>query len=292
MDKTVEISKDNTLIIAYFYLLLSSFTWALGTIIVKMYIADIPVFHLLVGRFVFGGLIVFLMAPKKVKTIEKKDLKLGTILGLLIFTTYALNVLGLKYTSASKSGFLTALSVLFIPIMQTIIYKKIPSKWTITTVILSVIGLRLISEINGGSFNLGDFITILCALSYTFYMLILEKFGKDMDDHKLSLIQLGFVAMVSLIFAAILEGLDLKLIWEGIIPIIVMGVFGTGMTMFLQTKAMKTATPEAAGVILLGEPLFTLILAYIILNEVILFKGLIGSLIILSSLIIAVVKKI
>ena len=251
----------NDLMKAYIQLMFTSFTWALSTILIKLYIGRIPPFHMLMSRFFIGALFIFMFAPKKLTKIRKADIKLGLALGFLIFLSYALNILGLLYTTASKAGFLAALSVLFIPIFETFIRKKLPSKWTIISVVLSIIGLNLISGINGGSFNLGDLLTIGCALFYTFYIILLDRFGSDKDEFILSFIQLVSMFLASSIIVIFFEGFDIKAIQSGLLPLIIIGVLGTGMTMFLQTKAQKVASPESVGVILLGEPLFTLIMA-------------------------------
>ncbi|WP_069649869.1 DMT family transporter [Caloranaerobacter ferrireducens] len=292
MERLLTTEKDNAKYIAYLELIFVSFMWAVSTILLKMYIDKIPPFHLLLGRFFIASLTLFLFSTKKVLKIEKEDLKIGSILGLLIFAVYALYILGLERTSASKSGFLAALSVLFIPIFESFIKKRMPTFWTIICVLSSIFGLYLISGMNGGNLNFGDILVIGCAFVYTIYIIILDKYGADKDNHILSFIQLLIVTISSLFFSIFSEGLNITILIENIIVIIVIGVLGTGLTMYLQTKAQKVASPESVGIILLGEPLFTLILAFIFLHETILLRGLIGSGLIIISLVIAIIKKI
>jgi len=277
---------------AYAELLFASFTWALATIIIKKYIGTIPFFHLLMGRFVIGTIFIFALQPNNVVRIKKKDLRIGVPLGLLVFGTYAFGVICLKYTSASKSGFLVSLSVLFIPLFETIRRKVAPSKWIVISVAMSLVGMILISGINGGGFNYGDMLAIASSLVYTAYILSLDKYGKDIEETLLTLIQLAVVAISCILSVIIFEGFSIQHIKEGFIPILVIGVLCTGMTTLLQTRAQKIASPESAGILFLGEPLFTLIMSYFILNETILFSGLVGAILILSSLVIAVLKKI
>ncbi|WP_427338280.1 DMT family transporter [Caloranaerobacter sp. DY30410] len=292
MEKLLTPKKDNKIYIAYLELIFVSFMWAVSTILLKMYIDKIPPFHLLLGRFFIASLTLFLFSPKKVLKIKKEDLRIGFILGVLIFIVYALHILGLERTTASKSGFLASLSVLFIPILESFINKHIPTLWTIICVVSSIFGLYLISGMNGSNLNFGDILVIGCAFVYTIYIIILDKYGDDKDNHILSFIQLLIVTISSLFFSIFYEGLNLALLIKNIIVIIIIGVFSTGLTMYLQTKAQKVVSPESVGIILLGEPLFTLILAYAFLHETILLKGLIGSGLIIISLVIAIIKKI
>ncbi|NLM43518.1 MAG: DMT family transporter [Clostridiales bacterium] len=277
---------------AYAELLFVAFSWALSTVIIKKHIGDMPFYHLLMGRFTVGTLFIFALQPSNVARIRKQDLKVGIPLGILLFGAYAFGVICLKYTSASKSAFLISLSVLFIPLVETIRKKTTPSKWIIISVVLSLAGMVLISGINGTSFNYGDALAIASSIVYTMYVLTLDRHGKNIEDTLLTLIQLVIVSICFFIAAVLFEGFSINHIMNGLIPIIIIGVLCTGMATLFQTRAQKVASPEAAGILFLGEPLFTLIMSYFILKETILFGGLIGAALILSSLVIAVLKKV
>lgn len=277
---------------AYAELLFVAFSWALATIIIKKHIGDIPSYHLLMGRFVIGTIFIFALQPGNVMRIRKQDLKVGIPLGILVFGSYAFGVICLNYTSASKSAFLVSLSVLFIPLAETIRKKMPPSKWIVISVVLSLAGMVLISGINGTGFNYGDALAIASSIVYTMYVLALDRHGKNIEDTLLTLIQLIVVSVCCIIAAVFVEGFSLEYIKSGLIPIVIIGVLCTGMTTLFQTKAQKVASPESAGILFLGEPLFTLIMSYFILKETILLKGLTGAALILSSLVIAVLKKV
>ena len=286
--KALELNKTK----AYIELLITAFNWALSAILLKMYIDSVSPYYLLMGRFVVGSIFIFAMKPNAVKSINRENLRVGIPLGLLVFGAYTFGVVCLKYTTASKSGFLVALSVLFVPIFESIIKKKMPSKWTSISVFISLAGLRLISGMNGTGFNIGDGMAILSALIYTFYILLMDRYGKDIDDMVLTLIQLGVVSLCFIIVVALFEGFNLeyiKIAWK---PILVIGILCTGISTLCQTRAQKVISTESVGILLLGEPLFTLIMAFFILKETILVSGLIGGVLILTSLVLAILKKI
>lgn len=266
--------------------------WALSTILIKLYIDSIPIFHLMLGRYLIGFLIVILFQGKNLKNTTASELKSGSLLGIITFIAFTLAIMSLSYTSASKSGFLVAMSVLFVPVVTTVMNRKIPNKWTIFSVLMSLVGLYFISGMNGGTFNIGDVLALLCAASYTVYILLLDKHAKHIEESKLVMLQLAVVSVISLVFVVFFEGLNVQVFIDGFIPIFVIAVFGTAITNYAQTKAQKHASPESVGLILLGEPLFTLVMAALILKEAILLKGLFGAVIILIALVITVVKKI
>lgn len=273
-------------------LFVTALGWAISTIIIKLYVDQIPVFHLMLGRYFIGFIVIVFLQRKELHKVRMNELKAGSILGVLTFIAFTLAIMSLTYTSASKSGFLVAMSVLFVPIATTLLKKKLPNKWTIFSVVLSLIGLYYISGMNGGSFNKGDLLALLCAASYTIYILVLDNYAKVIKETELVIITMGVVSLISLVFVILFEGFQFELFIKSIIPILIIALFGTLLTNLAQTKAQKHATPESVGLILLGEPLFTLIMASAILHEEILLKGLIGAGIILGALVLTVLKEI
>lgn len=286
--KALELKKTR----AYVELLITAFSWSLSTVLLKMYIDLVPPFHLLMGRFIVGFIFIFTMKPNVVKSITKQELKTGIPLGFVIFISYTFGVVCLKYTSASKSSFLVSLSVLFIPIIEGIIRKRMPSKYTVISVFISLVGLRLISGINGTGFNFGDGLAILSAVSYSAYILMMDRNGKDIDDMVLTFIQLGVVSVCCIIAVVLFEGFSMEYIKIALIPILIIGVLCTGIATLCQTRAQKVVSTESVGILLLGEPLFTLVMAFFILKETILLNGILGGALILISLVLAVLKKI
>jgi drug/metabolite transporter (DMT)-like permease len=277
---------------AYVMLFITSFGWALSTILMKMYIQDISVFHLMFGRFLIAFLLVSLFKMKKLRKITFEQCKMGFLAGIMLFSSYALSIYGLKITTASKSGFLVSLSVLFVPLIQLIINKKRPNKWTSISVMFSVLGLYLISGMNGAGFNFGDVLSILCAAAYTGYIFLIDKYTKAVDEESLVLMILLSITLMSFLAMVSIEGFDAKMMVTNWKLIFTIAIFGTAIATLFQAKAQKHASPESVGLILLGEPLITLLLAITILGEQVMFKGMIGAVIILCSLGITVIKEI
>lgn len=266
--------------------------WAMSTILIKLYIDAIPVFHLMFGRYAIAFLVITIFQSKHIKKIEKKDIMPGIILGVLTFLAFTFAIASLSYTSASKSGFFVAMSVLFVPIVSAILKRKLPNIWINASVLMAIIGLLMISGMNGGGFNRGDFLALLCAASYTIYIMIQDRVAKHIDEAQLSWMQMGVVTIISLVCMLFLEGFEFQILAEGFLPILAIGILGTAITNFAQIRAQKHATPESVGLILLGEPLFTLLMAMVILKEEVLLTGLIGAALLLSALIVTVLKDI
>lgn len=266
--------------------------WALSTILIKLYMDDMPVFHVMFGRYFIAFVLMATLWRKKFKAIDKSEWISGSILSVFLFFAFTFAIMSLTHTSASKSGFFVAMSVLFVPIASTFLKRKLPNRWVAMSVVVSIIGLYLVAGINGDAFNKGDALALMCALAYTVYILLMDRFAKDVDASHLVLIQLGVVTLISWLAMVVIEGFNLSILMDQIIPIIVIAILGTAITSLAQTKAQQHASPESVGLILLGEPLFTLIMAAVILNETIVLKGLIGAGLLLVAMVITVVKDI
>ncbi len=266
--------------------------WAMSTIIIKVYAESIPIFHIMFGRYFLALLMIVLFKWSEIKQIKKEDLLPGVVLGFFTFLAFTLAIWSLSHTSASKSGFLVAMSVLFVPIVTTVINKKLPNKWVSFSVLLSIVGLYFISGMNGGSFNFGDLLALLCAAAYTAYIMIMDKHAKHINESILVFLQFCVVLVLSIIGMLIFEDVQMSLLTDAWLPILVMGIFGTAITNFAQTTAQKTASPESVGLILLGEPLLTLLMAAVFLKEQILLSGLFGAALLLVALVITVLKDV
>ncbi len=286
------IQNKKSLFMAYVMLMITSIGWAFSTILIKLYIGDIPAYHMMLGRFFIGFLVLWVLNPKIFKKISLQEIKIGCMLGACIFASYAFAIVSLQHTSASKAGFLVALSVLFVPLAQMVVHKSLPNKWTLLSVALSLIGLWMISGMNGTGFNYGDGLAIVSGLAYTAYILLIDKYAGDIKETILVILQLLIVSIISLVFTVLYDGLNINIFVDNIIPITLIALFGTVITTFFQAKAQKTASPESVGIILLGEPLFTLLMAIVILGENIETIGLVGAAVLLSSMGIAVIKKV
>lgn len=276
---------------AYAFLFISAMGWAFSTIVIKMYIEEMPAFHMLFGRFALATLIFGLFKFNKIK-LTKKLLFHGSYLGLFLFIAYYLAVASLYYTTAAKSGFLVALSVLGVPLAQMAIKRQLPNPWVMTSVVTSIIGLYWISGLDGAGFNIGDAMAIGCSIAYTGYILFIDKYAEEMNEDQMTFVILAVVAVFSLVAMLVFEGFHIEKLIEGWIPIVLVCLFGTLISTYLQTKAQQVASPESVGIILLGEPLLTLIMAVTLLGETTTPMGLVGAALLLTSLVIAVVKKV
>jgi drug/metabolite transporter (DMT)-like permease len=149
----------------------------------------------------------------------------------------------------------------------------------------------LISGMNGSGFNIGDFYAILCSVTYSGYIMAMNKITHNHPTYTLTVLQLVWVSILSFIGISFFEDFTPQVFVTGLIPILTIGLLGTALATLTQTYAQQKVSAEAVSIILLGEPLFTLIMAVIILNEPTTLQGLTGGALLLVSMYTTVHKK-
>ena len=181
----------NTKGAAIFFLTGITAIWGWSFVIVKDSISFYPVFSFLAVRFLFGAIILFFFIGKKVFSFERELWLSGFLLGVFLFSGYAFQTTGLIYTTPAHSGFITGLFVVFTPLLETLILKRKPHLILIVSLFLSTSGLVILSyEKDFNSLNYGDFLSLICALIYSFHLVFLDRFSKKYNTLNLAFLPL------------------------------------------------------------------------------------------------------
>lgn len=230
----------------------------------------------------FRNLIAFaflsLIFAKSFIHTDRKTLISGLILGLFLFIGYATQTIGLKYTTASKAGFITGLAVVIVPLLSGLILKKLPKPLTSVGVVLAAVGLGLISLNFQEKFLLsyGDFLVLICAFAFAAHVVLVGKFAPDMSASLLTTFQLGGIALACGLMGFATESLPDTIPWQVWLIIIFLAFFATAGAFLIQLWAQKNTSPTKTILIFSLEPVFSAIFAYYFLHEYLTTKGLIG----------------
>jgi len=202
------------------------------------------------------------------KETNYKNLWIGGILaGISLAAAYMFQQAGVMLEGAGKSGFLTALYIIFVPIFSIILGKKLNSFITIA-IILSFTGLYLIN-VNDGvfTFSIGSVFLILCALGFAGQIIFIDIFCKDCDFVQFSSIQFCTTAIAFLPFALIFGNFDFTLIKQALPFILYLGIVSTTIADSLQVYAQTEVNVNIASVIMSLESVFALQFGMLILHE-------------------------
>lgn len=246
-------------------------------------------------------MIIGLILIIKKHRIVKEAILPGLFLGVFLFLGFVLQTIGLKHTSATKSGFITGSLVVMIPFLQMIIEKKLPSRGALIGTVFVFIGILFLSSGDssittflgnlGATFNLGDGLTLACALFFAVQVVYMDIFSPKYDFWVLFVVQLLSVSILALIVAFVFHFTSLEIIYVNYTGNLLTGflytiLLATCINFGLQTKYQKLVSPTKAGIIYSFEPIFAALFAFFLLSEKITNFGLVGCILIFSGLII------
>lgn len=196
------------------------------------------------------------IAPTKAE--NRQLLVGGVVCGFFLCIASCLQQAGIALgTTPGKAGFITALYIIFVPILGLFLGKKVqPSFWL--CILLALGGLYLLSAADGlGNIELGDLLMLLCALAFGFQILAVDHFAPMVDCLKLSCIEFFFSGLFSSIPMLIFEGgLHPEKITAAIVPILFAGLLSCGVAYTLQTVGQKYSDPAIGSLIMSFEALF------------------------------------
>jgi drug/metabolite transporter (DMT)-like permease len=267
-------------------LLITAIIWGGGFVATRNGLDHIKPFYLQFLRFSIAFLLLSSIFFKKLKQITKEDLKGGLIVGIFLFTAFSSQTIGLQYTTPSKQAFLTGTNVVMVPFLYWFVFKKKPDIFSYIGVFLSFIGISVLTYEGGVgiNLNLGDILTLLCALLYAAHIVSTGHFAKNIDPVILSIIQFGLTAILSLIFALIFEPVPTVYNKTTVFSVLYLGVFSSCIAFLFQTIGQKYTSSTKTAIILSTESVFGTIFSVILLHDKFTLNMFIGCMLIFISI--------
>ena len=244
------------------------------------------------ARFFIGTVFLFPIVwylSKKKKTQDNKEtstkklLFAGFIAGLFLFIASSFQQVGIQYTTAGKAGFITGLYIFFVPLIGIFLGQRTGSG-TWLGAFIAVIGLYLLSINEDFSIAKGDLLQLICAVFFAAHVLVIGYVAKRMDPLKLSLIQYFVSGILSLFIAVSIEVITWQMIVDTAIPLLYAGIMSIGVGYTLQVVAQQHAKSSHAAIILGLEGAFAVLGGWLILDENLSTRGLIGCALMLAGM--------
>lgn len=224
---------------------------------------------------------------------RKKLIISGVICGLFMFVAMNLQQFGISLypsnaATSGRSGFITALYVVLVPLLGIFMKKKIGLK-VLISVTLAVIGLYLLCFFKGiDHIYLGDLIVLLSALGFAFQIICIDKYANEVDSIKFSIIQFLVTGTLSMILMFIFEDFNINNILMVIGPILYLGIVSTGIGYTFQIIGQKLSqNPSIDSILMSFESVFAVIGGAIIMKEVLLVNEIIGCILMFIAIIIS-----
>jgi drug/metabolite transporter (DMT)-like permease len=268
-------------------LLMITVFWGASYILTKIGLNSLEPFNLTALRFIIAFCISAIVFYKHLLKMDIKTVKYAFVLAAILFGVFASMTFGLQYTSASNAGFLISLSVVFIPIISAMVLKQKVERKVIIGVCLAIIGIALLTLNIQLKVGVGDLLCILCAFLFAVHIIVTGVYTQDVDSITLSVLQLGFVGLFSIVFSMLTETVKLPSTGLSWFAILALSILCTAVGYIVQTTAQQYTSASHAGLILSLEPVFSAIFAFAFLGEILSVKGYIGAAILLSGVLLA-----
>ena len=209
----------------------------------------------------------------------------GICCGCFLTAASLFQQMGIVYTTAGKAGFITALYMLFVPILSFILFKK-KNTWLVWTgVLIGVIGMYLLCITDGFSLTYGDMLVCICALLFSCHILCCDHFVRLGNPLFISAIQFTTVAVISSVAAFIAEEPSWQKVISAAIPILYCGIVSGGIGYTLQMIAQKYTDPTIASLLMSLESVFAVIAGALLLGERMTARELAGCIIMFAAIV-------
>ena len=219
----------------------------------------------------------------KAEVPAKKLILAGTVAGLLLFGGISCQQVGLQYTTAGKAGFITGLYIFFVPLIGLFLGQRTGSgTWLGATIAL--FGLYLLSIKEDFTIAEGDLLQLICAVFFAAHVLVIGYLAKRMDTLKLALVQYLVCGVISLLIAIAIEMISWDMIVATAIPLLYAGIMSTGIAYTLQVVAQQHAHSSHAAIILSLEGAFAVLGGWLLLDEHLPARGLLGCALMLTGM--------
>lgn len=243
---------------------------------------------------VIGLLVVIAIADRHQKDgltfwkrwCDPKLWKAGLLCGIPLFLACNLQQMGLVDTDAGKSGFLTAMYIVIVPIIGIFLKRK-PSILIPVSVVLAVIGLYCLSCVGVTKINTGDLLTLGCAFMFAIQITFVDLYAGSVDALRLNTIQSLVCAVLSSVLMFVFEKPTSDGILHSIIPLVHVGFLSMGAGYALQILGQKDLEPTAASLIMSLESVFAVIFAQLILGETMTVWEIVGCILLFAAVILS-----
>ena len=273
-------------------LMIITLSWGLSFPLLKISLNFISPFLFLFLRFFITVTVFYFIFRSKLDLSKFNEWKNGIILGIFLFSGFAFQTIGLKFTTASKSAFITGPSLIVIPFAQYFILKLKPRPENIIGALIVLAGLYILSEAYFSDPNAGDMLTLISALSFAIYVVLLNKYATEINFNYLAFGQFLTMSVLSIIFVLIFEVFiynEIFFIPDAVLLLTLFytSVFSTLISIILISRYQRETTPLRASIIYNMEAVSAVFFSFIILGEVLNFNQMTGAFIMIAGLVIS-----
>jgi drug/metabolite transporter (DMT)-like permease len=259
--------------------------WGLTFVMVQDAIERLEPMAFLGYRFLPAGVLVALVFWRPLRRMPAEGWRFGFVLGIFLTAGYIAQTLGLEHTTASNAGFITGLFVVLTPLFGSLAFGLNVGRATWVAVILSAVGLLLLSGA-GGDLNLnGDGVVLICACSFAIHILLTSRAVARFEVGALVAVELVVCGLFCLGYAAAAGQLEQPrggTVWSALI---VTSLVASALGFLVQSYAQRYAPPTRTALILAAEPAFAGLFGYLLQDERLSMLAWMGAVLIMVAIV-------
>jgi drug/metabolite transporter (DMT)-like permease len=259
--------------------------WGSTFFLIKDVVTRIPPADFLAVRFALAAVVLFAVAPHTVRRLSRSQWRHGIALGAVYGLAQILQTVGLAHTSASVSGFVTGMYVVFTPLLAAVVLRRRIGRLTWIAVVLATTGLAVLS-LRGFTLGYGEVITLAGAALYAVHILGLGVWSVGRDAFGLSVVQMGTIAVVCLPFA-LPDGITVPTRTADWVGMLYMALIAGALALVVQTWAQAHLSATRAAVIMTMEPVLAAGFAVAFGGESLTLRMLLGGGLVLGAMYVA-----
>lgn len=275
------------------YLILAAMIWGMAFSAQSEAGAHMGPFFFTAARslITFAALLPFILAggarAKSTRPPLRAHIRLGVPLGVVMFLATSLQQIGIMNTTVAKSGFITALYIVLVPILGLLLFRRRVCAHMWIGVALSVVGLGLLCLDSDLSIGFGDLITLLCAAVFAVHIIIIDRWAGALNAPALCCIQFGVAGLLALGTAFLRN----EVVWEGVLAcwpsLLYVGVASGALGYTLQIAGQRYTEPTLASLILCLESVFAALGGWMLLGQTLLPREIAGCVVMLAACVLA-----
>jgi len=283
---------------AHILLILITLIWGSNFVVIKNALADISPLFFNAVRMSLAAVVLAAIFYRELPRLTGGAVRSGCLVGMFLFIGNELQTSGLKYTTPSKSAFLTGVSVVLVPVLLAVFWKRGINRLTSIGVALAFAGLYLLTVpasagagLNLRSMNHGDLLTLGAAVVFAFHIIFIEHASKNHSWQQITVVQVTVTALLMILTASSSHYFAEKIfvVWS---PRVLWGIGITGflslaLAFAIQAWAQQFTPATHTALIFTLEPVFAWLTSFIFLGERLGARSGVGAACILAGLLIS-----
>ncbi len=292
--------KENRKVLGSALLLLTALIWGMAFAAQRAGMEDIGPLSFTAARMLLAaaavGLVSRLMrrgksagdaaqSPEETAAYRRGTLLGGLCCGLVLTAASLFQQYGVVYTTAGKAGFLTAMYMLIVPVVEALCFRKKYPRTVWLAVAVGVAGMYLLCVKDGLRLGRGDLLVCICAFMFSGHILCCDHFARRGDPIRIAAIQFAVVTLISGVLAVCLEKPQPEAFAAAALPILYCGLLSCGLGYTLQLTAQRFTDPAVASLLLSLESVFAVIGGALLLGERMSGRELFGCLVLFAAIV-------